>query len=376
MAAILPRELLISIETVMKAVRIAEFGGPEVLAYGDYPMPELCEADVLVKVKATSVSGWDLKYRNGTLLNSAAKKGLPGRKMFPMPQQLGREASGVVVAVGKYVKDFQVDDRVLGLVHPENPGCDNAIRGRGNLSTGVDYPGHTMFGGNAQYVSRPENYWVKLPDTVDFEQAAAGSWSFPTAHRIIIDRCRVEKGDAVLITGMSGGMGNASLQWAKLSGAKVIGTTRDDQKIAQLQAMGADLVVSSADLEQAGEMIRSFTHGRGVDRYIEFTGNHDLIALSKEVLAPGGTICLVAGDTSNDHVPFTVLDFTRLEMQLVGIRGSRRVDQEVYLEQLAQGEISVPVAREMGLDEIQEAHKLMEGGSLTGKIVLRPWGNL
>jgi NADPH:quinone reductase-like Zn-dependent oxidoreductase len=237
----------------------------------------------------------------------------------------------------------------------------------------LDYPGHTMFGGNAQYVSRPENYWVKLPDRVDFEQAAAGSWSFPTAHRIVVDRCGVAEGDAVMITGMSGGMGNASLQWAKLNGARVIGTTRDDQKVPQLKAMGADLVVSSTDLEHAGTEIRAFTEGRGVDHYIEFTGNSKLNALPKRVLALGGTVCLAASDTADDHIPFSVMDFTRLEMQMVGIRGSRLIDQEIYLEALAAGKISVPVAREMALEEIQEAHRLMESGSLTGKIVLKPW---
>ena len=321
----------------MKAVRIAEFGGPEVLFFGDYPMPEMGENEVLVKVLATSVSGWDLKYRKGNLPVSDAKKGLPGRKAFPMPQQLGREASGVVVAIGKDVKNFQEDDRVLGLVHPENPYCDNAIRGRGNLSTGLDIPGHTMFGGNAQYVSRPENYWVKLADTVSFQQAAAGSWSFPTAHRIVVDRCGVAAGDDVMITGISGGMGNASLQWAKLFGARVIGTTRDDKKVPQLRAMGADLVINTMDLEEATNRVRDFTEGGGVDHYIEFTGNPEWIALPKKILAPGGTVCLAAGDTADDHIPFSVMDFTRLEMQMVGIRGSRIIDQEIYLEQLAQG---------------------------------------
>jgi NADPH:quinone reductase-like Zn-dependent oxidoreductase len=120
----------------MKAARIAETGSPEVIEYGDYPMPE-CEAgDVLVKVMATSVSGWDLKYRSGKLAKSAVGKGLPGRSLFPMPQQLGREASGVVVAVGDNTTRFKEGDRVLGLVHPENPDCDIAIRGRGNLSSG------------------------------------------------------------------------------------------------------------------------------------------------------------------------------------------------------------------------------------------------
>ena len=116
-----------------------------------------------------SVSGWDIKYRNGSILKKFAEgKGLPGRKPFPLPQQLGREAVGLVVQVGKNVTQFQSGDRVLGLVHPEKSGDINAIHGFGNLSVGLDYPGHAMKGGNAQYVSRPEHYWMPIPDNVPY----------------------------------------------------------------------------------------------------------------------------------------------------------------------------------------------------------------
>jgi len=357
----------------MKAARIEETGAPEVISYRDYPMPDLGPGDILVKVLATSVSGWDLKYRSGKLAKSAVGKGLPGRSMFPMPQQLGREASGVVVAVGDNSTRFKEGERVLGLVHPENPDCDMAIRGRGNLSTGVNYPGHSGLGGNAQFVSRPENYWVPLPDNVGFEAAAAGSWSFPTSRRIIVDRCNVQTGDVVMITGTSGGMGNASLQWAKLAGARVIAATRSEAKVPILEAMGADLVVISDELEFSIDRIMTFTQGKGVNHYIEYTGAPELTALPKKILALGGTVCLAAGDVIDERIPFCVMDFTRLEMQLVGIRGSRLRDQVAYLEQLALGSITVPIAREMPLSEISEAHRLMESGALVGKIVLLPW---
>ena len=265
-------------------------------------------------------------------------------------------------------------DRVHGLVHPENSNCENAIRGRGNLSTEIDMPGHTMFGGNAQYVSRPEHYWVHLPDNVSFEQAAAGSWSYPTSHRIIVDRCQVKIGDIVLITGLSGGMGNAALQWAKLAGARVIGTTRNHDKKADLLTMGADFVVVTEDIEQAQSDILKHTSGRGVNHFIEFTGNSELIALPKTVLALGGTVCQVGGDVYSDHIPYTVFDLTRKEMQIVGIRGSRRIDQITYLEQLSAGKITVPIACEMPLSEIQEAHRMVENSQVTGKILINPWG--
>jgi NADPH:quinone reductase-like Zn-dependent oxidoreductase len=239
----------------------------------------------------------------------------------------------------------------------------------------VTYPGHSGLGGNAQFASRPENYWVELPENVDFETAAAGSWSFPTSRRIIVDRCKVQIGDTVMITGTSGGMGNASLQWAKLAGARVIGATRSKSKVSDLEAMGADLVVTTDDMDAAVEQIKAFTGGKGVNHYIEFTGAPALTHLPKKILALGGTVCFAAGDVNDEPIPFCVMDFTRLEMQVVGIRGSRRVDQVIYLEQLARGAITVPIAHELPLSEIREAHRLMESGTLVGKIVLKPWAD-
>ena len=147
----------------MKAVRLFEFGGPEKLVYGDYSVPEVGPTDVLVKVLATSVSRWDIKYRTGEVHQFYGKStghhgGIHGRRAFPMPMQLGRDAAGEVVAVGARVTTLVPGDRVLGMTNPENPLSLASIRGLGNLSGGIDLPGHTMFGGYAQFVSRPESY--------------------------------------------------------------------------------------------------------------------------------------------------------------------------------------------------------------------------
>src|SRR5947209_4883692 len=109
----------------MKAVRLFEFGGPEKLVYGDYPEPEPGTGEVLVRVVATSVSRWDMKYRSGEVHEFYGKStghhgGIHGRKPFPMPMQLGRDAAGEVVAVGEGVVTLKPGDRVLGMTNPEN----------------------------------------------------------------------------------------------------------------------------------------------------------------------------------------------------------------------------------------------------------------
>src|SRR2546430_8186724 len=127
----------------MKAVRLFEFGGPEKLVYGDYPVPDVGPTDVLVKVLATSVSRWDIKYRTGEVHEFYGKStghhgGIQGRRVFPMPMQLGRDAAGEVVAVGASVTTLAPGDRVLGMTNPENtlslpniPGAGKLFRGGG-----------------------------------------------------------------------------------------------------------------------------------------------------------------------------------------------------------------------------------------------------
>ena len=184
----------------MKAVRLFEFGGPDRLVYGEHPMPEMGAGDALVKVLATSVSRWDVKYRTGEVHEFYGKAtghagGIAGRKPFPMPMQLGRDVAGDVVAVGADVRGLQAGDRVIGVVHPENPQSSAAKRGLGNLSTGVDLPGHTMFGGYAQFVARPESYWIKASPALDVDQAAACMWACATAHHVVAARLGARAND-------------------------------------------------------------------------------------------------------------------------------------------------------------------------------------
>lgn len=360
----------------MKAVRIFEHGDYDVLEYGDYEVPDVGKHDVKVKVLSSSVSGWDLKYRKGAWKQlKEGNKALPGRKGFPLPQQLGRESAGEVIEVGSEVKSLKVGDRVLGLVHPENPLCENAIRGLGNLSTGLDYPGHTMFGGNAQYISRPEHYFMKLPDNVSYSDAAAGAWAYPTAHRIITDRLRSKSGDVILISGTAGGMGIATLQWAKLQGALVIGTTRNSNKIPQLEAMGCDFVIDTSDtVETCIQAIAEFSEGRGLDAAVEYTGAANIQEIVLGALRVGGTICPVGGDMNPKPFPTRVIDFTRLELNMVGIRGSRLKDQLEYLRALSQKRIEPIVHQTIPMSSVRKAHQLAETGKdVVGKIMLDPW---
>src|SRR5215813_10801290 len=179
-----------TIPTKTLAVRLFEYGGPDKLVLGEYDLPPPGERDVVVKNLAGSVSRWDVKYRNGDL----ARYQIPGRAPFPLPQQLGREAAGEVIAVGHAVRRWKPGDRVIGVTHPEDLDSPEAARGLGNLSRSLAIPGHQAPGSYAQYLVRDERMWLPLPDSVGFEQAGVALWPFSTAHRVVRDRLKVALG--------------------------------------------------------------------------------------------------------------------------------------------------------------------------------------
>jgi putative oxidoreductase len=357
------------IPTTTMAIRLFEYGGPDKLIYGQYELPPLGDRDVLVKNYAGSVSRWDVKYRNGDL----ARYQLPGRAAFPLPQQLGREAAGEVVAIGRAVQYFKPGDRVIGVTHPEDPDSIETARGLGNLSRNLAIPGHQAFGSYAQYLVRDERMWLPLPDGVDYEQAGVALWPFSSSHRVVRDRLRVRLGDTVLITGASGGMGQATLQLSKLAGARVIATTRYAGKAATLHELGADAVVVTADQERARVEVLTLTGGEGVDHAVDYTGNPSLLQFLTGVMRLGGSI-VITSEQGRDPLPFTVADLIRLELNLLGIRGARMNDMRIALKLLAEGRIHTRIAARFPLAKVGEAHALLVNSpDLIGRIVVLPW---
>lgn len=358
-----------SIPTKTMAVRLFEYGGPEKLIYGEYALPPLGERDVMVKNHAGSASRWDVKYRNGDL----ARYQIPGRAAFPLPQQLGREAAGEVVAVGGAVTRFAPGERVIGVTHPEDPDAIETARGLGNLSRNLAIPGHQAFGSYAQYLVRDERMWLPLPDGVDYEQAGVALWPFSSSHRAVADRLRVTLGDSVLITGASGGMGQATLQLCKLAGARVIATTRHEGKSATLRELGADAVVVTADGERARKEVMALTDGEGIDHAVDYTGNPELLRLLLGVVRLGGRL-VVTSEQGRNPLPVTAADLIRLELNLLGLRGARMNDMLAVLKLLGEGRIRTRIAARYPLARVGEAHTLLETSpDLVGRIVVLPW---
>ena len=358
-----------AIPTKTLAVRLFEYGGPEKLIFGEYDLPPLGTRDVLVKNFAGSVSRWDVKYRAGDL----ARYQLPGRAAFPLPQQLGREAAGEVVATGNAVTRFKPGDRVIGVTHPEDLDSVEAARGLGNLSRNLAIPGHQAFGSYAQYLVRDERMWLPLPNGVDWEQAGVALWPFSSSHRVVSERLKVRLGDSVLVTGASGGMGQATLQLCKLAGARVIATTRHAVKAKVLHELGADAAVVTADTEGARAEVLALTGGEGVDHAVDYTGNPELLRFLATVMRLGGSL-VISSEQGSEPMPFRATDMIRLELNLLGIRGARMIDMLTVLKLLGGGRIKTRIAARFALTRVGEAHALLESSpDLVGRIVVLPW---
>jgi NADPH:quinone reductase-like Zn-dependent oxidoreductase len=257
------------------------------------------------------------------------------------------------------------------MTNPENTLSLASIRGLGNLSGGVDLPGHTMFGGYAQFVARPESYWIKTRPDLDPDQGAAAMWPCATAHRIIANRLKVRLNDTVLVTGAAGGMGTATLQLAKLAGATVIATTRHLGKTDKLEREGADHVIDGGG-DDAVKLIRELTNGEGVDAAVEYTGAPALMRLCIDSLRLGGTFCPVGGELT--EIPLRVVDMVSKELNVRGIRGATRNDQRVIAELLEKRRIAMPIHAVLPLARVAEAHAMLEhSDDLVGRIVLHPW---
>ena len=336
--------------TTMKAVRLLAHGGLEALTYGDFPLPEVGPADVLVRVLATTVSRWDVKYRIGEAGGGAG--------LFKLPMQPGRDAAGIVDAVGAQVKSFKSGDRVVGLVHPVSATGESI------------YPGHTTFGGNAQFVARPESQWLHLPAQVEPAEAAAAMWSYATSHRILLDRLQSRLGDTIFVVGGSGGMGSAILDLARAMGVRVIAVTRSARKVDFLRKLGASEAML---LPREAAAIRAEAAPRGCDGAVDCSGDQTMIRLCVDVLRRGGTFVPVASEGPPAPLPITVADCTRLELTIRGARASTLDNQRAVLALLAERRISPAIHAVMPLSELRAAHRSLEAGEVVGRIVLDPW---
>ncbi len=340
----------------MKAVRIHQFGGPEVLTSEEIADPQLRKDQVLVRVRACSLNHLDVWVR----------KGLPGVKL---PHILGSDVAGEVVEAGEYIGGFKAGQRVLlapmhycGHCAKCGAGLQNQCREFTVLGNGVD-------GGNCELISVSAANVIPIPDSLDFNQAASVPLVFVTAWHMLVGRAGIRPGQTVLVLGASSGVGIAAIQIAKLFHCRVITTAGDEAKLAKGRALGADYGINHYQ-QKISEEVRKITNKEGVDIVLEHVGAATWDESIKS-LKTGGTL-VTCGSTTGPNVAIDLRHLFARQLSLLGSYMGTMGELHEVLGHVFAGRLKPVIDRIFPLSEIRAAHQYLEKSQMFGKVLIQP----
>jgi NADPH:quinone reductase-like Zn-dependent oxidoreductase len=341
----------------MKAVRIHQFGGPEVLTYEDVPNPSPRKDQVLIRVRACALNHLDIWVR----------KGLPG---VNLPHILGSDIAGEIVEVGEYVTDLKPGQRVLVAPMHFCNRCLKCVAGLQNQCRQFTVLGNGVDGGNCELIAVPAVNVIPLPDglNLSFEEAASVPLVFVTAWHMLVGRAAIRPGQTVLILGANSGVGIAAIQIAKLFHARVITTAGDERKMERARQLGADFVINHYQ-QKISQEVRKITNFEGVDIVIEHVGPATWDE-SVRSLKVGGTL-VTCGATTGPKVELDLRFLFSRNLSLLGSYMGTMSELHEVLGQVFAGRVKPVIDRVFPLSEARAAHEYMEKSQMFGKIVLK-----
>ncbi len=321
----------------MKAIQVHTPGAPDALELVEIPTPRPASGEALVRIESIGVNFIDVYHRTG---------------LYPLgtPFTPGREAAGVVEAIGPDVTEVQPGDRVAYVLSPSY----------------------------AQFSVVPAAKLVPVPADVSFDKAAALMLQGLTAHYLSHSTFAIQKDQQILIHAAAGGVGLLLVQMAKQRGGRVFGTVSTEAKADAAKRAGVDVVIRYTE-EDFEEAVRRETQGDGLHAVYDSVG-HTTFDKSLKCLRPRGVLVLF-GQSSGPVPPFDLgrlagggsLFVTRPTL------GHYILGREELLERsgdilgwVERGELAVTIDRELPLAEAAEAHRLLEGRKTSGKLLLRP----
>ena len=327
----------------MRACVISEFGNADVLEIRDVPPPQPGDGEVLVRVQATALNRADLLQRAGRYSPPA---GVP----HDIP---GIEFAGIVEALGPGASRWQAGDRVFAIVGG---------------------------GAHAELVVAHEATLVRVPDRLDWIEAAAIPEAFMTAHDALISQASLKENEVVLVHAVGSGVGLAGAQIAAAWGAHVFGTSRTQAKLERARGFGMDEGVAlTGDLSPLGSALHAWSDGRGADVVLDLLGG-PYVAASIEVAALMGRIMLVGAIAGSS----TSIDVRRVLSRRLTLRGTvlrpRGLEEKIAVADafardviplLASGALVATVDSVFPLDSIRDAHRRMESNDTFGKVVVQ-----
>ncbi|MEC8355931.1 MAG: quinone oxidoreductase [Pseudomonadota bacterium] len=322
----------------MKAIRVNEHGGPEVLSCEEVDTPRMSEEEVLVKVESAGINFIDTYQRSGLY-------------QIPLPSTLGLEAAGTVIETGANVTGLSAGDRVAYT---------------------------NVAGAYAEFAAVPADKLVPIPEGVSFDQGAAAMLQGCTAHYLCASTYQVKAGDRCLIHAAAGGVGLLLIQMVKMLGGSVIGTVSTESKAELARNAGADEVILYNEQDFHSEVMR-MTDGAGVNVAYDSVGAATF-AKSVDCLARFGHMVLY-GNASGP--------VTQFNPATLGPKGSLFLTRPTLFDYLASredlewrsgdvftwikdGTLKLQLEHFYPLAEATAAHQALEGRQTTGKVILKP----
>ncbi|HEY8228511.1 MAG TPA: quinone oxidoreductase [Pyrinomonadaceae bacterium] len=322
----------------MLAIQVSEAGGPEVLTPVERPIPTPKPNEAVVQIKAAGVNFIDVYFREG-------------RYSALLPFVNGQEGAGIVTAIGSEVTSVKPGDRVA-------------------------YTG--SLGSYAEYAAVPANRLIRIPEGLDFEQAAAAMLQGMTAHYLSHSTYQLQKGETALVHAAAGGVGLLLVQMAKRIGARVIATagTADKAKLARDAGADACIIYSESDFEKE---TRRLTNDKGVDVVYDGVGK---ATFDKDLnlLRPRGYLVLFGG-ASGAVPPFDLIKLSQkgslyITRPTLAHYTATREELEWrasdVLGWVKNGELKLRIYKKYSLREAAQAHRDLEGRKTTGKLLLIP----
>src|SRR3984893_11348913 len=340
----------------MKAVRIHQFGGPEVLTYEEVPDPKPRQDQVLVRVRACALNHLDIWVR----------KGLPGVKL---PHILGSDIAGDVDEIGEHVAGVKPVQRVLIAPMHFCGSCAKCVRGLQNQCREFTVLGNGVDGGNCELIAMPSMNVIPIPDGLDFNQAASLPLVFLTAWHMLVGLAGVRPGQTVLVLGASSGVGIAAIQIAKMFHCRVLTTAGNETKLEKGRALGADHGINHYK-QKISEEVRKITNKEGVDIVVEHVGAATWDE-SVRSLKSGGKLVTCGATTG----PTASLDLRHLfarQLSLLGAYMGTMGELHEVLRHVFAGRLKPVVDRVFPLSEIRAAHQYLEKSQMFGKVLVNP----
>ena len=346
----------ISKEHKMKAVYLTGHGGNEVVSIGDRPMPERKPGEVLVRLHAATLNRVDLYMRD-------SGAGIT----HTLPQVMGIDGAGVVEAVDEG-HGLSVGQHVLLYPGVTCGHCEFCVNGEEVLCTSMKLLGEHRDGTLAEYISVPARNAVPMPGGWSFEEAAALGVNHLTAWRMLMTQARLKPWETVLIFGIGGGVSLAGLQLAKAMGARVIVTSREQDKCERALALGADAAICSSTHDVVKEVMR-LTNKRGVDVVFENVGAAVWDSALKSAVR-GGRI-VTCGATTGDQPGADLRRVFIRQLQIYGSTLGNLAELRDLVRFCAQHNLRPVMDQVFPVEQAHAALDRLASGQQFGKVALR-----